>query len=266
MCLVALHWDPQAEVPLVLVANRDEFRARPTEAMHWWTDESIPMLAGRDLQAGGTWFAIDRNANFALITNIRPGYVGAAAGLSRGALPHQFLQSGGDIERFHSQLLPSIAKYGGFNLLLGNRDRLFWFSSDHPQGRWLDAGVHVLSNDALDTPWPKAELARQQIRAALPKLELGTVDVPVLTSTARFPESELPQTGVPPEWESLLSAQTILGEKYGTRSRTWLRLYQQRGVSVTEAQYSSSGEQLSIQQFNWVEECSKEPGNTEPEK
>ena len=230
MCLVVLNWEPGADVPLVLVANRDEFRARPTETMHWWSDQAIPMLAGRDLQAGGTWFAVDRASNFALITNIRPGYVGKAAGLSRGALPTRFIQTGADTRRFHQELLPQIDEYGGFNLLLGNREQLFWFSSDHPEGRWLEPGVHALSNDALDTPWPKVGLAKQQMHDSVRLLK-----------------------AVPAEWESLLSAQTILGKEYGTRARTWLRLYQNNRISVTEAQYSPEGERNSLQQFNWVE-------------
>ena len=253
MCLVVLNWEPGAEVPLVLVANRDEFRARPTEPMYWWDDQTTPMLAGRDLQAGGTWFAIDRAANFALITNIRPGYVGKPAGLSRGALPTRFIQSGGEIRSFHQAIVPYISQYGGFNLLLGNREQLFWFSSDHPEGRWLETGVHALSNDALDTPWPKVELARQQMRDYVESLKTGEIDAPVLSSTQRYSDQELPQTGVPGEWESLLSAQTILGEEYGTRSRTWLRLYQERRISVTEAQYAPDGERSSLQQFNWVQ-------------
>ncbi len=252
MCLVVLNWDPGTEVPLVLVANRDEFRARPTEPMHWWDDQTTPILAGRDLQAGGTWFAIDRAANFALITNIRPGYVGKPAGLSRGALPTRFIETGGDIRRFHQEIVPGIGQYGGFNLLLGNREQLFWFSSDHPEGRWLEAGMHALSNDALDTPWPKVQLARQQMRDSVELLKAGDIDAPVLSSSARYPDAELPQTGVPVEWESLLSAQTILGEEYGTRSRSWLRLYRERHISVTEAQYSADGERSSVQQFNWV--------------
>lgn len=209
------------------------------------------MLAGKDLQAGGTWFAIDRVGNFALITNIRPGYVGKSAAQSRGHLPQRFIQTGGDIRAFHQQILPQIREYGGFNLLLGNREQLFWFSSDHPQGRYLDAGTHCLSNDALSTPWPKVVLAGQQMERSLEQLQNGAIDTEVLDSTARFPETELPSTGVAPEWESLLSAQTIVGADYGTRSRTWLRLYSHSGISVTEAQYSPEGERLRVEQFNW---------------
>ena len=50
MCLIAFDWHPDRERPLVLVANREEFHARPTRALHWWAGPTGP-LAGRDEQA-----------------------------------------------------------------------------------------------------------------------------------------------------------------------------------------------------------------------
>ena len=251
MCLVALNWDPEADLPLTLIANRDEFRARPTMPMHWWPDQRVDMLAGKDLQAGGTWFAIDRAGRFALVTNIRPGYVGKSATLSRGALPVDFIQSGGDIAAFHAQIVDDIPQYGGFNLLLGDLEQLFWFSSDRPEGCQLKPGVHVLSNDALNTPWPKVELAREQMRASIEHFRSGEIDLDVLASTSPFPHEELPQTGVSADWESKLSAQTIVGSDYGTRSRCWLRVTQQRQVSLTEAQLTEAAELHAQLHFNW---------------
>ena len=69
MCLIAWNWQPGQDSPLLLVANRDEFYARPTAALHWWAD--APILAGRDLQAGGTWLGISRTGRLAALTNYR---------------------------------------------------------------------------------------------------------------------------------------------------------------------------------------------------
>ena len=49
MCLIAWNWQPASPTPLLLIANRDEYYARPTAPLHWWEDAGI--LAGRDLQA-----------------------------------------------------------------------------------------------------------------------------------------------------------------------------------------------------------------------
>lgn len=254
MCLMVLNWRPDAEVPLLLVANRDEFRQRATEPMHWWpaTAQQPRLLAGRDQQAGGTWFAINAQGDFALLTNIRAGYIGHQAERSRGELPLRYLghlADGGSIETFHSQLHSEIRAYGGFNLIVGNAQRLFWFSSDHPQGQWLSAGIHAVSNDALNTPWPKTQLAIEQMAAHTRVLATDFSRAAVLTDQQAASDSKLPSTGVPLDIERQLSAQTITGERYGTRSRTWLRLYAQGHFDVEEAQLNSQGEIVERRQF-----------------
>lgn len=251
MCLMVLNWRPGAAVPLLLVANRDEFRARPTEPMHWWpAAEGRPaVLAGHDAQAGGTWLALDAAGRFALLTNIRPGHVGRPAGRSRGELPLAFLAAGADITAFHADRAPRLADYGGFNLVLGDGERLFWFSSDHPDGRWLVPGIHALSNAALDTPWPKTEAAREQMRRDTPLLERDFDAADVLTSRTPASDDALPATGVPLEIERQLSAQTITGERYGTRCRTWLRGHRDGRLDVQETQIDAAGEAGETRRF-----------------
>lgn len=255
MCLMVLNWRPEAEVPLLLVANRDEFRERPTEPMHWWSQpaDQPAILAGRDQQAGGTWLAIGEGGDFALLTNIRPGYIGHTAERSRGELPLRFIRhiaAGGSIESFHAEVRPEITLYGGFNLLIGNARRLFWFSSNHPDGRWLEPGIHALSNDALNTPWPKTRLASQQMAADTAVLETDFSQASVLTDRAPAADAQLPTTGVPVDIERQLSAQTITGERYGTRCRTWLRVHADGGFDVEEVQLNSAGEVTDSNQFS----------------
>lgn len=249
MCLVVLNWRPDAVYPLILVANRDEFRARPTKAMHWW--QKPELLAGRDLEAGGTWFAIDRSGRFALVTNIRPGYLGKSSELSRGNLPVEFIQTGLSIEQYHRRVLEQIDPYGGFNLILGEPGKLFWFNSDSPQGSWVSPGVHALCNDALDTPWPKSLLAMQQIQAQTLALEYGDRRGDLLDRTELFEDQQLPETGLSLERERMLSAQKIVGSEYGTRCRTWLRLSAAGKIWVDEAQLDQSGVKSSERNFHW---------------
>ena len=254
MCLMVLNWRPDHEWPLLLVANRDEFRERPTHPMHWWPGAAArgDLLAGKDLKAGGTWLAIDHSGRFALLTNIRPGYLGQSGQRSRGELPIQFLQSGQDIEDFHQHLKKDLPAYSGFNLLLGDGKRLFWVSSNHPDGRWLEPGIHTLSNDALNTPWPKTQQAQRQMAEQAEQFERGNLDtLDILADRDTAPDNTLPRTGVPLEWERQLSAQTIIGEAYGTRCRTWLRMNRHGYVGVTELQLDETGEPLEQRDFGW---------------
>ena len=259
MCLMVLNWRPDADWPLLLVANRDEFRDRPAKAMHWWpgtesqdTKNPGDLLAGKDLKAGGTWLALGQSGHFALLTNIRPGYVGKTAQLSRGEIPLNFLRSGRSIEGFHQELQKDIVAYGGFNLILGDGNRLFWFSSDYPEGHWLPPGIHTLSNDALNTPWPKTQTAKQQMEKQTDAFEQGEPgDLEILTDRHPAPDDSLPTTGIPLEWERQLSAQTITGERYGTRCRTWVRMDRKGFIGVKEVQLNEQGEPVEHRDFSW---------------
>ena len=57
MCLILVASRAHPEFPLVVAANRDEFHKRPTEAAGFWQDRP-EILAGRDLEAGGTWMEV----------------------------------------------------------------------------------------------------------------------------------------------------------------------------------------------------------------
>lgn len=246
MCLAVFSWQPNTSAPLTVVANRDEFRDRPTAPMHWWADADI--LAGKDLKAGGTWLGFNRSGLFALLTNIRPGFIGHEATKSRGNLIRKFLLENQSIEHFHQAIMLDIELYGGFNLILGDMQRLFWFSSTMPEGQWLQPGIYGLSNDSLDTPWPKTILAKQQMQSFIDQQGQSLLQSDILRAVDTAEDSRLPQTGVPLEWERLLSAQTITSEQYGTRCRTYVQ--SKNGVlDIIEQQLADSGEITASSQF-----------------
>jgi uncharacterized protein with NRDE domain len=239
MCLAVIDWDPTSKYPVKVVANRDEFRKRPALPMHWWDD--APILAGKDLEAGGSWLGFNQYGQFALLTNIRPGYVGKKGQLSRGDLVVNFLKSKQSISDFHQSMLSTIDQYGGFNLLLGNAEEVFWFSSTQTEGQWLSPGIHALSNDSLNTPWPKTTLAVEQMKQERGKLEHSLNEHGILSSQHQVEDKSLPTTGVPVEWERMLSAQTILGSEYGTRCRTHFILDRHQKIKVVEEQIDVNG-------------------------
>src|SRR5437764_9715079 len=125
MCLIVVGWQAHKDYPLIVAANRDEFHARPAAPAAFWRDQP-GILAGRDLEAMGTWMGVARSGRFAAVTNYR-GAREPRATESRGALVSAFL-AGSDapgrcLERLEGKL------YSGFNLLLADGKELWWFSN-----------------------------------------------------------------------------------------------------------------------------------------
>ena len=92
MCLILIAYRTQTAYPVILVANRDEFFSRPTASCRYW-DDAPQVLAGRDLQAGGTWLGVNRQGKLAALTNYRQGVQHNTQAHSRGQLPSNFLSN-----------------------------------------------------------------------------------------------------------------------------------------------------------------------------
>ena len=150
MCLILLAWRVHPGFPLVVAANRDEFHARPAAAAAFWQDRPA-ILAGRDLQANGTWLGVARNGKFASVTNYRGAHDPSAAE-SRGALVARFLEDGAAPGAYVSEVSKRKSAYSGFNLLAADRDELWWLSNRDGDPRPLAPGVYALGNFLLDSP------------------------------------------------------------------------------------------------------------------
>lgn len=242
MCIAAFVWNPGAETPLLLAANRDEFFARPTEPMHWWPDSHV--LAGRDLKANGAWLGITRHGRFALVTNIRNAALRREGAPSRGDIVKNFLLSAVPPSTFVAALAPIAAGYEGFNLLCGQvsvASRELWFlNSAEGSGKRLDQGMYGLSNASLDTAWPKLTRIKQGLRHALAEREIKAQDarlLRLLRNATPVPAQQLPDTGVPLEWERALGSIFINRDGYGTRASTVLRVSDGH-ASATEVNYA----------------------------
>ena len=224
MCLIVFAWKLIPDCPLVLAANRDEFFDRPSQPAAWWHDHP-GVYAGRDLQAGGTWLGMNRRGRFAALTNIRKGGQRRSDARSRGELVAGFLSSDVAIEDYLGQIREQAGQYNGFNLLLGDDERMFCVSNDEePSMLCLEPGIYGLSNGALDTPWPKVVRAKAQFASLLCQGAPDDAYFEMLSDTTRAADGRLPDTGVSLEWERLLSPICIESPDYGTRASTLLRI------------------------------------------
>lgn len=221
MCLLAFHWQPGAALPLQLWANRDEFLARSALPTAFWP-EHPQVLAGRDMQAGGSWMGVTRQGRFAALTNFRDPSLPPAP-RSRGELVTRFLLGDETPEAMAHAVHAQAADYGGFNLLLGDADSLWITGHGEQQPMAVTPGWHGLSNARLDTPWPKLTRLLSAVRALPPDTAADT-QLALLADTTMAADEQLPDTGVGLMMERLLSPVCIRTPAYGTRNSTWLRL------------------------------------------
>ena len=256
MCLLIISHQVSTEFPLLVAANRDEFHARPTALSEFWADHP-GLLAGRDLQQGGTWMGVTRCGRFAAITNYRDPAGVAVAPCSRGDLPLGYLSGVQSPEDFLGGLTRRVEDYAGFNLLVGDRHSLWFFSnSDDQAPRRLSPGIYGLSNAALDTPWPKVELGKARMLALQNKGEV-THDAlaAVVADRQMADQGSLNMQGLVGEMDPILSAQFIVTDAYGTRSSTTLWTEANARTHWQEQSFSESGALSEIQQtvFNLEE-------------
>jgi uncharacterized protein with NRDE domain len=150
MCLILVGWKTSEANPVVVAANRDEFHARPAAAAAFWEDRP-GILAGRDLEAHGTWMGVSRSGKFAAVTNYR-GAREARAAQSRGALVTRFLENGQTPAQYVAEVGKNLNAYSGFNLLVSDADELWWISNRGGEPQRLQAGIYGLGNALLDAP------------------------------------------------------------------------------------------------------------------
>jgi uncharacterized protein with NRDE domain len=234
MCLILFAYHVHPSYPLIIAANRDEFYERPTAPAAFWED-TPSVLAGRDLEKGGTWMGVTRTGRFAAITNYRaPGHARPDA-KSRGFLVSDYLTGTDAPQAYLEKIQHAREYYNGFNLLVGDTESLYYYTPLHNEIEEVSPGIHGLSNHVLDTPWPKVRKGTEKLKQALhDKIMNETILFSILSDAEEAPEEELPNTGIGKKWERLLSPLFIQSETYGTRSTTVLTIDNDNNVMFTE--------------------------------
>lgn len=221
MCLILIAWRVHADYPLVVAANRDEFFARATQPAAFWQN-APQVLAGCDGEAGGTWMGVTRAGRFAALTNFRDPAQNRAGAPSRGALVAEFLTGSEGPQDYLGRIAARGSGYNGYNLLAGDGETLWWSSNMGGKPRQLEPGVYGVSNHLLDTPWPKVGAGKTALAQALERLPDDTALFSLLQDDGIHADEHLPRTGIPLDWERLLSSAFVRSPDYGTRSSTVL--------------------------------------------
>jgi len=247
MCLILFAHQLRPDLPLVLLANRDEYLDRATAPLAAWA-EAPEVIGGRDLAAGGSWLGVGADGRWAAVTNVREGEPSPPGAPTRGQLVSDYLLGRDPPAAFGSRLVPRMAAYAGFNLLLGSYTEVWSIGNREPAPVQLPPGLYGLSNGRLDTLWPKVEHGKAALRALLaepqPTVEQG---FRLLADRETFPDHHLPATGIPLAWERTLAATFIVAPErgYGTRSSTVLLRVASGETLVVERTFTGTPERWS---------------------
>lgn len=251
MCNIGFQVQQNNTYKFIFAANRDEAYLRPATSAHFWP-EYPDLLAGQDDVQKGTWLGITKKGKFAALTNCRQSSVGATVDVesvnrfstSRGTLVRDFLTSSQTADEYAAHLVETRNQYDGYNLIFGDiLDGHFLHYNNFDRSLLsVPPGVHGLSNATLDTPWPKVKKVTaglNQLQDSQSEITKQLFDVFADTETAK--KEELPDTGLPIEFEEAASAVFIRTKDYGTIGTTVIVVDQQNQVIFTERRFDQKG-------------------------
>jgi uncharacterized protein with NRDE domain len=219
MCLLLIAINAVPRKPLLLLGNRDEYRARSSAAAAPWNEDQR-IIGGRDLVAGGSWLAIRSDGRHAAVTNVRAG-LPAKAPKSRGWLVRDFMLGDASPPDFLDAVHADVESYGAFNLVVGDREETWAYGTADTGPQKLDDGVHVISNGRIGVRWPKIERLRQRfVETIAPNADDASL-LDLLTDESQPADAALPDTGVGIDLERMLAPVFVRGSaQYGTRAST----------------------------------------------
>ncbi len=248
MCLITFAYKTHPDYPFVLAANRDEFHKRPAKPVHLW-DSEPPIIAGKDLKAGGTWMGLNAKGHIAALTNYRKLSEFKENAPSRGEIVTRFLQSYDNISAILEQIRQTADLYNGFNLIAGSIDDLYYITNKKDEIQSVEPGYHTVSNAFLNTPWPKSEWARNQLQSTMKN---GVPDEEeifrFLLDTRRYPMEKLPETGLPEDLEKAVSSVFIQTENYGTRCSSVIYMDTNGEITFVERSFKPGTKEIETEE------------------
>lgn len=237
MCLILFAYKTHPQYKLVIAANRDEFYARPTQPADYWEDYP-QILAGRDLEAGGTWMGANTKGEISMLTNYRDPFNIKPNAPSRGHLVSDFLKNDEDAVEYLTKVSREGHLYNGFNMICGDVERLFYYGNYNEGVHEITSGYHGLSNALLNTSWPKVEKGLRKMKELLSNETVSPEDLfQTLYDDVKAPAHSLPDTGIGSERESVLSSMFIKSPDYGSRCSTVLLVDYKNKMQYVERTY-----------------------------
>jgi uncharacterized protein with NRDE domain len=140
--------------------------------------------------------------------------------------------------------------FSGFNLLVADRESLWYASNRADQfARELPPGIYGLSNEFLDTPWPKLVRVRARFEGLLQSTQSADPEAlaaslfTMLADRETAPPDTLPPGDLSPEWARKLSSPFVQDPRFGTRCSTVLTISDRGMLHITERRFDAEGAQ-----------------------
>ena len=250
MCLLVFAWQRHPVYRFIFAGNRDEYHARPAAEACWW-EKSPDLLGGRDLQAAGTWLAMNRQGRFAVVTNYHELADSPPGAPSRGGLVSETLSKHDSAHAALCDIEPGKMAYAGFNLIASDHQQAFYLSNRREGLLALDAGIYGLGNQKLDTPWPKVEQSKQGFAEIIEHREIEVESLFALLGDRQpAKHNNEPETDADP-FKTLLSAPFVVSPEYGTRCTTVVLVSHQGQVTFVERRFDTDGQTTGESRFNF---------------
>ena len=257
MCLIILAHQANDQYPCILSANRDETFSRKSREAQFWSEEigCSNLLAGKDLQAGGTWIGVTRDGKFAAVTNLRSDSDDDQALLSRGNLTLEYLVGKQSPHDFAKTIAEDLPNYKGFNLLLGHRDEVAFMNSREKSILNIEPGLYAFSNDTLNSSYLKVIQGRDRLSKLLNSGYKVTPDflIGMMSDRTLASDNLLPNTGLPKSRERKLSATFVSDpdQNYGTVCSTAFVTTSAGRAQFVEQNYDKDGTPTGSHYFEY---------------
>ena len=251
MCLLTFAWKTHPQYKLIFASNRDEFYQRNTAPAQYW-DNAPNVLAGKDLEAGGTWMGINKNGRFTALTNYRDLENIKSQAPSRGQLTLDYLQGSEAPQAYLEDIFSNIDAYNGFNLLAGTPEDIYYLSNYEHKIRKLEPGIYGLSNALLDSDWFKVNRLKTKFTEVIQQADFSTQTLlDTLYDTTKPNDDQVQQTGLPMDRERMLSSMFIESPNYGTCSSAIVLMDYNHQVSFVERVYNTGNGAVKEQNFSF---------------
>jgi len=273
---VQIAWRAHLDFPVIVLYNRTESHSRPTAPAAWW-GSAADVFGGRDLQAGGSWFAVSRDTGrFALVTADEEAQTQAFGPLppSRGELPVAYLSADDSPVTHARRFMRDKGPWAPFNLIVGSPRQAHYIATRARLPLALTEGLHTLSNGLLDQRLPCTErlgtvfgaylkanggfttlldgyprlrdvLALYRCELPSPGPQLSAADVAaaafVMLADRHSTQEAAPAPRSTPEEARARSAVFVTGPSTGTRSSTVFIMDRDGGLYFEERSFRSDG-------------------------